>query len=379
MKVAQLPPLEVPPRLEALRTRCAELGVDAVLITDPANVRYLTGFTGSAGRLAVTASGAMLATDGRYREQSVAQLGVAEVADAVDVVVGTVPEQDLRLAGLLADLCVGLEADFVPWADAQAWIERLASSEVMPVTDVLVPIRAIKDPGEVARIEAAAQIADAALAECVHLLGEGPTELEFARTLDHHMLTAGADALSFETICASGPNGALPHARPSSRRVRPGDLVVIDFGAMVDGYHSDMTRTFVIDDPDADAAAMIEAVTTAQELGVRAVTVGAVCSDVDRACREHLEGAGFGHEFVHGTGHGVGLMIHEAPWVNSRSDTELRPGHVVTVEPGVYRPGFGGVRVEDTVLVTQAGARRLTAAPKEPVIPAGPSPMNSWR
>ncbi|MDG2111170.1 MAG: M24 family metallopeptidase, partial [Actinomycetota bacterium] len=246
MSPPDLPALQVGPRLDALRVRCGELGIDSILITDPANVRYLTGFTGSAGRVGVTETAAVLATDGRYAEQAESELALAGVNGSVAVCVGTVPKQDAALAQLLAAGRVGLEADTISWADARSWTELLDSSEVAPVSDVLVPIRAVKDVGEVARIEAAARIADAALAECAPMLGEGPTELEFARRLDQLMLTGGAEALSFDTICAAGPNGASPHARPSSRRVREGDLVVVDFGAVIEGYHSDMTRTFVV-------------------------------------------------------------------------------------------------------------------------------------
>jgi Xaa-Pro aminopeptidase len=182
------------------------------------------------------------------------------------------------------------------------------------------------------------------------------------------MRRLGAAERSFETIVASGPNGALPHARPGSRRVERGDLVVIDFGAMIDAYRSDMTRTVMVGRPSAEQRRMLDVVTAAQAAGAAAIGPGVACKDIDLACRSVIDAAGWGDRFVHGTGHGVGLDIHEAPWVNSRSAATLAPGHVVTVEPGVYLPQVGGVRVEDTVLVTETGARPLTGAPKDPFL-----------
>ena len=372
-----LPALLVGERLGALRARCIDAEVTSVLLTDLTNIRYLTGFTGSAAKLVLTPEAALLVSDGRYAGQAAAQLEASGVHECVELVIGRPAAQDAAVAALLRGQRVGLEADSISWADALQWSERLGEANVIAVSELLTPLRSVKDAGEVARIEAASTIADAALADCRSLLGERPTELEFARELDHRMLTTGAEALSFETICASGPNAALPHARPTNRRVGAGDLVIVDFGAVVDGYHSDMTRSFVIGDPSDEAASLLTAVGASQELGVRAVHAGATCAEVDAACRSHLEQAGYGDEFVHGTGHGVGLVIHEAPWVNSTSTTELVPGHVVTVEPGVYRPGLGGVRIEDTVLVTTDGARRLTVAPKDPVVDVGRATSNS--
>ena len=228
-------------------------------------------------------------------------------------------------------------------------------------------LRLVKDDGEVARIEAACAIADDALAAMVGLLDDGPTEAGFALALDGEMRRLGADDVSFETIVASGPNGSRPHHSPSDRVVARGDLVVIDFGALVDGYHSDMTRTVAVGGPDAlddTQRRMVEVVRASQAAGVAAVRSGADARAVDAACREVIAEAGWGDAFVHGTGHGVGLDIHEEPRVSATGDATLAPGHVVTVEPGVYLPGHGGVRIEDTVVVTESGCRTLTRAPK---------------
>jgi len=223
----------------------------------------------------------------------------------------------------------------------------------------------VKDPGEVARIEAACAIADDALAEVLALVGEGTTERALALALDAAMVARGAEAPSFDTIVASGPASALPHHHPDQRRIVAGDLVVIDFGALVDGYHSDMTRTFVVGEPTAEQVRLYEVVASAQAAGVAAVRPGVTAQQVDAACRDAIEAAGWGERFTHGTGHGLGLLIHENPWINAASVEVLTPGVVLTVEPGVYLASSGGVRVEDTVLVTPSGGRPLTSTSKE--------------
>jgi Xaa-Pro aminopeptidase len=194
---------------------------------------------------------------------------------------------------------------------------------------------------------------------------DGPTEVRFARELEAAMYERGAEDISFTTIVGSGPNGALPHHRAAGRRVADGDLVVVDFGAMVDGYHSDMTRTFSVGEPTAEQARLLEATRAAQAAGAAAVGPGVATADVDAACRAVLDEAGLGALFTHGTGHGVGLQIHEHPMLGRTSTATLAAGNVVTVEPGVYVAGLGGVRVEDSLVVTTTGARPLTSFPKD--------------
>jgi Xaa-Pro aminopeptidase len=213
---------------------------------------------------------------------------------------------------------------------------------------------------------AAARIADEALARVRHRLAEGPTEEEFALELDFEMRRGGATGPSFETIVASGPNGAKPHHRPSGRRIERGELVVVDFGALVDGYCSDMTRTLCVGEPaSATARRMVDVVAESQRAGVEAVRAGAEGKAVDEVCREIIAEAGWADAFLHSTGHGVGLDIHEAPTVSTSSTDTLVAGHVVTVEPGVYLPEHGGVRIEDTMVVTDEGCIILTNATKE--------------
>jgi Xaa-Pro aminopeptidase len=309
----------------------------------------------------------LLVTDERYGTQAFEQLGASQVPARAEIT--TTGQQDVVAAAAAGATRIGLEAASITWAQQRAFAATwFPHAELVPTDLVVEGLRLAKDPGEVARIETAATIADDALAAVRHRLLDGPTEAEFGLELDTEMRRRGASERSFETIVAGGPNGAKPHARPGTRRVARGDLVVIDFGATVDGYRSDMTRTVMVGPPAPEQARLLEVVTAAQAAGVAAVGPGVACNVVDAACRQVIGAAGWADRFVHGTGHGVGLDIHEAPWVNRRSAATLAPGHVVTVEPGVYLPAVGGVRVEDTVLVTEAGSRPLTRAPKDPIL-----------
>jgi len=365
-----LPPLDVVGRLHRLRPAVTGAGADALLVTTPSNIRYLTGFSGSAAVLLVTPDRALLATDGRYRTQAAEQLEAAGLSGVVELVVGGAAAQRQAVSAAVHDAKrVGLEAENVTWGSRRRWAELLQRSVLVATAGVVESLRVVKDGGEVARIGAAAAIADAALAEVQELLGRGATEEELALALDTAMRRRGSSDRAFETIVASGPNAAKPHARPSSRKFEAGDPVVIDFGATFDGYRSDMTRTFFVGGvPGPELAAVFDVVAEAQAAGVAAVTPGALTGDVDRVCRDRIGQSGWGDRFEHGTGHGVGLDIHEAPTVGPGSTAILTPGVVVTVEPGVYLAGVGGVRIEDTVVVTDDGCRPLTIYPKD--IPA---------
>ncbi|MFZ4517714.1 MAG: M24 family metallopeptidase [Microthrixaceae bacterium] len=364
-----LPPMDVAGRLDRLRSALDAAECDALVVSELTNVRYLTGFTGSAALLLVTADGAVFVTDGRYRDQSADQLAAAGV-DADVQVVGAEPDATVAAAATAAGVRrLGLEADSVTWTQQRRWSGTLfGNGELVPTSGVVEGLRLVKDAGEAARIRSACAVADAAFADVRPLLAERPTEEAFALALDGRMRELGAADVSFETIVAAGPNGARPHHRPGGRVVEDGDLVVVDFGALVDGYHSDMTRTVAVGDVGAERARMLEVVLAAQEAGVEAVAAGVEAVEVDRACRSVIDGAGWGDAFLHSTGHGVGLDIHEEPRVSARSTATLVAGHVVTVEPGVYLTGLGGVRIEDTVLVTEGGCDRLTLAPKDPIL-----------
>ena len=364
-----LAPMDVAGRLPRLRERMTDAGCEALLVTTLANVRYLTGFSGSAALLLVLPDELVMTTDGRYQFQSAEQLAGAGVEARIEV--GNGPAQKEAMTGAAAGIGrLGLEAANVTWARQRAFAsDWFAAAELVPTEGLVEGLRRVKDGGEVARMAAAAGIADAALAAVKPALAGGITESDLALALDTEMRRLGASGCSFETIVASGPNGAKPHARPSDRRIEEGELVVIDFGAVVDGYCSDMTRTVCIGPPrSATLARMVDVVAESQQAGVDAVRAGAAAADVDRVCRDVIAAAGWADAFLHSTGHGVGLDIHEAPTVSALSGDTLAAGYVVTVEPGVYLPEHGGVRIEDTLVVTDEGSRPLTLAPKVLVV-----------
>jgi Xaa-Pro aminopeptidase len=366
--VASLPAMDHVGRIERLRAAMSthDPGIDALVVTNPVHLRYLFGFTGSAGTGWVSSGQAVLATDSRYELQGPAEITSAGVAELVEV---HITRSHHEVLPYTAGQRLGLEADHVSWSKmtdfASTWF---ADAELVATTNLVEGLRAVKDAGELARIEAAAAAGDAAFEVAVSMLAQSPTETDVAHAMDAEMRRVGALGPAYETIVATGLNGANPHASPGARPILAGDLVVIDAGALVDGYRSDMTRTFHIGEPDAQAQRMLDVVTAAQAAGVAAVADGIAVAEIDAVCRGAIDDAGWAEAFGHGTGHGVGLDIHEAPMVNGRSDATLRSGHVITVEPGVYLPERGGVRVEDTVVVTEGGARTLTKAPKSPVV-----------
>ncbi|WP_096286687.1 M24 family metallopeptidase [Mycobacterium ahvazicum] len=360
-------------RRDNLKRQIGASGLDAMLVTDLINVRYLSGFSGSNGALLVFADDreAVLATDGRYRTQAAAQAPDLEVA--IERAVGR------HLAGQAAEAGVsklGFESNVVTVDGFDALTNEVGehggATELVRAAGMVEALREIKDAGEVALLRLACEAADAALKDLVGRGGlrPGRTEREVSRELEALMLDHGADAISFETIVAAGPNSAIPHHRPTDAVLADGDFVKIDFGALVAGYHSDMTRTFVLGKAGKVAAWQLEIyqlVAEAQRAGREALRPGADLREVDGAARQVIVDAGYGEQFSHGLGHGVGLQIHEAPGIGATSSGTLLAGSVVTVEPGVYLPGRGGVRIEDTLVVGDqpAAAELLTRFPKE--------------
>lgn len=323
-----------------------------MLVTDLINMRYLSGFTGSNGALLVFADDreAVLATDGRYRTQAAEQAPDLEVA--IERAVGR------YLAGRAGQDAIGklgFESHVVTVDGLDALAGELDghNTELVRASGTVEALREIKDAGELALLRLACEAADAALADLVERGGlrPGRTEREVGRELESLMLDHGADAISFETIVAAGPNSAIPHHRPTDAVLALGDFVKIDFGALVAGYHSDMTRTFVLGNAADWQLEIYELVAEAQRAGREALHPGAELRDVDGAARQMIAAAGYAEHFGHGLGHGVGLQIHEAPGIGATSAGTLLAGSVVTVEPGVYLPGRGGVRIEDTLVV----------------------------
>jgi Xaa-Pro aminopeptidase len=359
--------MDVAGRVPRLRQRLDDAGCDALLVTRMVNIRYLTGFTGSAALLLVRPDDLVFVTDGRYRDQSALELGAAAVDARIDVGLTAGRQREIVQEAAAGFARLGLEAGAVTWAQQRTFdADWFPDAELVPTVGVVEELRRVKDAGEAERMADAAAIADGALARVRHRLAEAPTEEEFALELDFEMRRGGASAPSFDTIVASGPNGAKPHHRPSGRRIGAGELVVVDFGAIVDGYCSDMTRTLCVGEPTtATARRMVEVVAASQQAGVDAVRAGAEGKAIDDVCRAVIADAGWADAFLHSTGHGVGLEIHEDPRVSSTSTDTLAAGHVVTVEPGVYLAEYGGVRIEDTVVVTDDGCTVLTNATKE--------------
>lgn len=367
---APLPSISVAGRIERVQALIVEAGnVDALIVSALINVRWCTGFTGTAGLLVVPASGrATFITDARYAERSADELA-AVGCDARIEVRAAVEDQQALVVQLLADAeRIGLEAAHVSWSAVRAHEEQLAGHQLVPTVDVVEGLRRRKDAAEIARLARASAIADQALAATMELMRSGLSEAQFARALDTAMVTLGADGVSFDTIIASGPNGSRPHHSPGPRVIEEGDLVICDFGALVDGYHSDMTRTVCVGRPSSAQVHHLDVVRAAQQAGVDAAQDGTPTRSVDAACRSVIESHGWGEHYTHGTGHGIGLVIHEAPWVGRTSAATLEPGDSVTVEPGVYLPGVAGVRIEDSLVITEQGPVRLTNAPKHLVV-----------
>ncbi|MFZ4719019.1 MAG: M24 family metallopeptidase [Ilumatobacteraceae bacterium] len=347
---------------------------DALLVSDLTNIRWLTGFSGSNGWVVLGPDSLTLVTDGRYGDQAVQQMAAAGVRG--EVLVGTSGPGTM---GHLVTACapfstVGFEAAHVTYLQHTQYRDAI-SAELVPVVGAVEAERRTKDEAEIAAMARACAIADRALAEVAPHLGDGLTEAEVRNRLELRMRELGASGPSYDTIVATGPHhAALPHHRPTATRIEPGHTVIIDVGALVDGYHSDMTRSFVIGEPSAQQRELYDLVLAAQCAGVAAVRPGVTSKELDAVCRDVITEAGYGDWFTHGTGHGVGLLIHEDPFISRAGDAALQVGDVVTVEPGVYRDGFGGVRVEDLVVVTSDGCRVLTTSPKDsPCLPSPPT------
>ena len=341
-------------------------GCDALLFTDLVDVRWLTGFTGSNGWAVVTADDLVLGTDGRYGERARAE--TAQVGATVIAETSRAKLHERLVESLAAARFVGLD----PASTSHAEWRRLAEDLVLEPTDSLVGSgRRVKDDAEIERMTAAAQAADAALAEVEPLLlatvDHPVTEADIRNELEYRMRLHGADDRSYDTIVATGPDhAARPHHEVSRRTIVEGDTVIIDVGALVDGYHSDMTRSYVIGEPTDEQREIYALVEAAHAAGIAALRPGVAVRDVDSACRDLFAEAGYGEWYLHGTGHGVGLEIHEQPFHSQTAEDELAVGNVVTVEPGLYRVGFGGFRIEDLLVVTETGSRPLTHTTPRP-------------
>jgi Xaa-Pro aminopeptidase len=367
-------------RLAALRRHLASLNadpartgsIDAILITQADNRRYLTGFTGSAGQVLVSATDAVIFTDFRYVEQASVQAPAFTVVQPE----GSPWVAIARRASQHGVAHLAIESDDMTVDGHQRLVASMAEHApgcaIVGESGLLVPLRQVKDASEVEKIRRAVLIGDRAIETVTAGLRPGMTEREIAWRLEVVMREAGATGLSFPTIVASGPNGAMPHHRPGNREIQVGDPIVIDMGCVVDGYCSDMTRTVVVGEPDATFWNVYRTVLSAQLVCEDGLRAGMTGKEADALARDTIGRAGFDPvvSFGHSTGHGVGMAIHEPPWLSSseRGSARIPVGAVVTVEPGIYLPGWGGVRIEDIVVVGEQRCQVLTTAHKQPVV-----------
>jgi Xaa-Pro aminopeptidase len=354
-------------RLATIQARLPlERGCDALLFTDLVDVRWLTGFTGSNGWAVVTTDELVLGTDGRYGERARAE--TAQVGATVIAETSRAKLHERLVESVAGTRSVGLDPASTSYAEWQ----RLSGEVVLQPTGSLVGLqRRVKDDAEIERMAAAAHAADAALTEVEPLLFAAVdhpiTEADVRNELEYRMRFHGADDRSYDTIVATGPDhAARPHHEVSRRTIVEGDTVIIDVGALVDGYHSDMTRSYVIGEPTDQQREIYALVEAAHAAGIAALRPGVPVREVDSACRNLFAEAGHADWYLHGTGHGVGLEIHEQPFHSQAAEDELAVGNVVTVEPGLYRVGFGGFRIEDLLVVTETGSRPLTHTTPRP-------------
>lgn len=356
-------------RLQQLRAVLAERALPAILLTAPTSRRYISGFTGSAGALLITSEVALLLTDARYTLRAIVEapnFTVREVRAATQ----PLPKLVAELTAELGVNRLGFEAAAMTVAEYQQFANALGETvELVATEQVVEDLRVVKDAGEIERLRRAAAITDAALAAVMPVLSPDMTEREAAWRIEVALHDLGAEGPSFPIIVAAGRNSARPHHTPGNDRLGAGQPIIIDMGARFDGYHADLTRTITLGEPDDTFRAVYAATLAAQQAAIRALRPGLPWSEPDRVARQVIEEAGYAHGIAHSLGHGVGLVIHEAPWLRITAPDmppapPLQAGMVSSVEPGIYLPEWGGVRIEDLVLITDDGCEVLSHAAK---------------
>lgn len=350
-------------KLNRLRTAFSESDIDALLVTDLYNVRYVTNFTGDSSVALITEESAYFITDSRYTEQAKNECVGFEVVQHN----GSIPHEVARICKEKGIKRLGFEEKDVTYALYQIYVKEL-STEFIPTSGLIENLRLIKTPEELKLIKVAADIADAAFKHILDFIKPGKTELEVSNELEFFMRKSGATSSSFDIIVASGARSALPHGVASNKVIEAGEMVTLDFGALYEGYVSDITRTIAVGQPSEQMKEIYDIVLGAQLKGVEQIRAGITGKEADAICRDYITEKGYGPQFGHSTGHGIGLEVHEGPGLSFRSDVVLKPGMVVTCEPGIYLEGIGGVRIEDDLLITENGNERLTHSTKELII-----------
>jgi Xaa-Pro aminopeptidase len=351
-------------RLTAVRTAMAELRLQAFLVTEMAHVRYLTGFSGSSGLCVITPEKQFLITDRRYKSQAPLEV------DGFTIIIAK-----LRLFPLIIEKSmipkqarIGFESEHITVSDMKNLKKLLPGRHFVPDTHILETVTAVKDEGEIEFIQYAAQISDKVFKKILKLIRPGMRECDIAAEISYWHRKYGAECDAFNPIVASGERGALPHARASDKIIRCGEMVLLDFGCRYCGYHSDLTRTISVGKPSAEMKKIYKIVLEAQKKAIDTVYNGIAARSVDAAARKHIRQAGYGRYFIHSLGHGLGIQIHEPLRLSALSTAILKTGNVVTIEPGIYIPGSGGVRIEDDIVVHENGCDVLTTSPKELII-----------
>lgn len=352
--------MNVKGRIERLRALLTEKVVDAVLVTKEENVHYFSGFRGDSTALLVTHERLLLVTDSRYTEQASAEASLYEIVEQRDGLYRKVAELAVE-AGVVA---LGYEGAALV-CDQYEKLKEMLGEISFDTSLALDALRQVKDADEIALIRRACAIADEGFAHIIRYIQPGMTELEVAAELEHYMRTLGSERPAFQTIIASGVRGSLPHGVASDKVIARGELVTMDFGAVCAGYHSDITRTICVGRADARQREIYDAVLSAQMRALAALRPGVTGIEVDRIARDSLAEKNFEQYFGHGLGHSLGLEIHEEPRLSKAGKHIMQPNMLITDEPGVYIPGWGGIRIEDTVLITADGSEPLTRAPKE--------------
>lgn len=345
---------------QKVRQAMKDASLSALLVTNPYSRRYLTDFTGTSGVALITEDKAYFITDFRYTEQATSQIKGYEIVEQKTTLIDAVAElvQQHNLSK------VGFEQESMTYAEFDRY-QKALSTELVPTTGIIEKIRLIKSEDELTIIKQACQIADEAYLHILDFIKPGMTELQVSNELEFFMRSKGATSSSFDIIVASGMRSALPHGVATDKVIESGDFVTLDFGAYFNGYVSDVTRTLAVGEPSEKLKEIYQVVLDSQLLALEKIKPGMTGKEADAISRDYIASKGYGDAFGHSLGHGIGLEVHEGPGLSSRSDVVLEPGMVITIEPGIYLPGIGGVRIEDDALVTETGVEKLTHTSKE--------------